>query len=215
MILYKDIFNFDIILMKTILKEYGGNENAWKLFRHFYKDPDSYAITNKGCKSIQGIECTVDGLLSINRIREHENFGNKFVDTFAIYRKIPIIFFPRERGGINQRRFSVFGDRIDHTLFDLKQYCEGKYCMLKNTYELPKTNTWIRSFDNSFEEIVKWLKIDNIFVNEDNEIYDLEKNDETIISNYSKGYNKKWSEQYYINLKKKILKFTEKNNIKL
>ncbi|GAB5615985.1 hypothetical protein JCM31739_08100 [Faecalimonas canis] len=92
MILYKDIFNFDIILMKTILKEYGGNENAWKLFRHFYKDPDSYAITNKGCKSIQGIECTVDGLLSINRIREHENFGNKFVDTFAIYRKIPIIF---------------------------------------------------------------------------------------------------------------------------
>ena len=97
MILYKDIFNFDIILMKTILKEYGGNENAWKLFRHFYKDPDSYAITNKGCKNIQGIECTVDGLLSINRIREHENFGNKFVDTFAIYREIPIIFFPRER----------------------------------------------------------------------------------------------------------------------
>lgn len=36
-------------------------------------------------------------------------------------------------------RYSIFGNRIDHTLFDLKQYFKGKYCKLISSYKLPKT----------------------------------------------------------------------------
>ena len=189
MILYKDIYEFDIVVMTEILQRYGTSQNSWKLFCEFYKDPDGYAITDKGLKNRKGIECSADALLSINRIYEHEGFNEKFIETFIKYREVPIMFFPKERQGINQLRYAIFKDRIDYMIFDLKQYCEGNACKLEAAYSLPKTRKWIESFNYNFEEIMKWLKIDKVFVNSDNQVFDLEKKDGTIIFNYCEYYS--------------------------
>lgn len=75
--------------------------------------------------------------MSITRIYHYEGFNKNFIETFKKYRRIPIIFFPSERGGINIARNSKFGDRIDHTLFDLKCYYDKKRrkeCRLLKSY---------------------------------------------------------------------------------
>lgn len=101
--------------------------------------------------------------------------------------------FPRERGGINTSRYSIFGDRIYHTLFDLKQYFENKECKLNKAYQLPRTKLWLDSFNN-FQELITYMKIDGIFTDANNEIYDLEKSNNEITNSYCDYYNKKWSE---------------------
>lgn len=210
MIFYRDIFEFDIVMMNEVIRKYGIGNEAWKLFYEFYKDPDGYAINEKGLRTRAGIECTVDGLLSVNRIYKHEGFNKQFIDSFIIYREVPIIFFPRERGGINTSRFSKFGDRIDHTLYDLKQYYEKNECKLEASYKLPKTQLWLKSFNN-FGEMVRWMHIDGIFVDKNDNVFDLEKNNETIILDYCKQYDRSWSNTYYNNVKEKIKEFREKN----
>ena len=102
-------------------------------------------------------------------------------------------------------RAVVFGDRIDHTLFDLKCLCEGyQDCRLKLAYSLPKTSNWLRYFGYDFSKIVDWMKIDTILV-KNNEVSDLEKNDGSIITGYKELYEWKWSTCYYENLKSKIM----------
>lgn len=208
-LLYDDIFDVNVKLMNMILKEYGNNEKAWRILYEFYIDPDSYPIENGKYKMVGDVKCTADGLLSINRIKQHEQcLGDDFIAVYKKYRNIPIMFFPSERNGINSSRNNVFGDRIDHTLFDLKRKCEGKEdCKLEKAYNLSKTTNWLNKFKRDFGEIVKWLGIEGIFVvceNKEWKVYDLEYNDGTIIENYCDSYSKKWSNRYYINVKAKI-----------
>ena len=189
MILYKDIYNFNIVLMNEVMERYGSGGNAWELFRNFYRDPDGYPIDENGYKTRNDIECTVDAIISVNRVYKHKGFNKKFIEEFIICREEPIIFFPRERGGINTSRHSVFGDRIDHTLFGLKQYFEGKRCKLMSSYELPRTRLWLELF-NDFGEMVEYMKIDGIFTNENNEVYDLGKSNSEIICYHYDTYNR-------------------------
>ena len=55
MILYKDIVEFDIVIMKQILQKHGTYEEAWRLFRHFYVDPDGYPINEQGLRTRNGV----------------------------------------------------------------------------------------------------------------------------------------------------------------
>lgn len=208
---YDDIYKKNIELMQGVLKVGATNKDAWDLFYKHYIDPDRYPI-NGDHKKYKNIICTADGLLSVKRIFEHEGFGERFIDTYSKYRKTPIIFFPSERNGINMSRYRIFGDRIDHTLFDLKNRMSEPSkigsCKLLNAYNKPKTKIWLCEEIESFEKFVGWLGIKGIFTNEDNEIYDLETNDgKTTINDYSKEYSMNWSEQYYTNIKKKIEEF--------
>ncbi|MEB3012033.1 hypothetical protein VJI77_03370 [Parvimonas sp. D2] len=214
MIFYKDIYEYNIFIMKDIIKKYGTNEYAWRLFKSFYKDPDGFCINEKGFEYKNGIKCTADAVLSINRIYEHEGFNSEFVETFITYRKTSILFFPSERKGINTSRYRVFGDRIDYTLFDLKQFFENKECKLKSAYELPKTKKWLESFKN-FGEMIEYFQIKGIFTDEDNNIFDLKKNNGDIINDYCNSYNKHWEEIYYKNVKEKINIFLKNVNNKL
>ena len=63
------------------------------------------------------------------------------------------------------------GDRIDLFLFDIKRYCSGEESKLESVYQKEKTKTWLESFSRvnqrpDFGELVKWFKIDGIFVND-------------------------------------------------
>ena len=113
-------------------------------------------------------------------------------------------------------------DRIDHTLFDLKRYCEGEEdCKLKIAFEGSKTKKWIDSFGKKFNKIVESMGIVGIFVNENYEVYDLEKCDNTLLAelqdNYlnprNKGYLSSWTERYYKNVKNKIDDFLKSASV--
>lgn len=209
-LLYSDIYNQNKVWAETIIDKYGEGESSWKRFRAIYVDPDSFWIDKNGYKKKENIICTADALISVSRIHCHEGFNSNFIEAYKKYREVPIFFFPREQGGINQRRFTIFGDRIDHFLFDLKQYCEGsENSKLKDVYQKDKTKEWLESFGKvngqpRFSEIADWYQIVGIFVNADYEVFDLEKNDGSVISNYCNKYTSDWNKKYYNNLKSKI-----------
>lgn len=56
------------------------------------------------------------------------------------------------------------------------------------------------------------MNIDAIFVDENKDIIDLEKNNGEVISDFLDYYNKTWSEAYYVNIKDKINVF-RKNKV--
>lgn len=208
-LLYSDIYNQNKVWAETIIDKYGEGESSWKRFRAIYVDPDSFCIDENGYKKKGDIICTVDALLSAWRIYNHEGFNKEFIEAYEQYRKEPIFFFPREQGGINQSRAAFFGDRIDHFLFDLKRYCSGEESKLESVYQKEKTKKWLESFGKvngrpNFSEIADWYQIVGVFVNADYEVFDLEKDDESVISNYCDEYISDWTEEYYNNLKIKI-----------
>lgn len=89
---YRDIIEFDIDLMNCILNKYEDSEKAWEVFYEFYKDPDGYPLESHKYKTIDGVKCTCDALLSVKRIKDHEGFNSNFVETFKNYRSKPIFF---------------------------------------------------------------------------------------------------------------------------
>jgi len=158
------------------------------------------------------IKCTADGLLSVKRICDMENNVDDILPVYKKYRKNPIIFFPSENGGINTSRARIFGDRVDHTLYDIKLYysAERNKCRLLNAYNKQKTKEWLRKMQ-SFENIVEWWGVKGIFTNEKYEVFDLESEIGELIIDYKevKEYQMQWSRTYYNNLKKKIIMFNE------
>lgn len=214
-ITYTDIYESNINLMKKLVNTQDTSYDAWIMFYKEYTDPDGYPVGEE-YRSYKKIKCTADGLLSVNRIYEHEGFGTSFIESYTQYRKIPVIFFPTEMNGINMARYKIFGDRIDHTLFDLKNRLSQnennkKNCKLVNAYNQPKTKLWLDEI-KSFENYVEWLGLRGIFTNDNYEVFDLELNDGTIITTYANEYSKKWSSQYYNNIKKKIEQFYSKKH---
>ena len=139
---------------------------------------------------------------------EHEGFNSHFVETFKNYRYLPIFYFPSEQGGINKERYSAFGDKIDHLLFDLKRKCEGATdCRLENSYNKVRTAKWLQYFEYDFNKIVEFYDLEDSFVKKEvgeYKVFDLEKNDGTYIERYHKTYCKKWTENYYNHVKDKI-----------
>lgn len=212
---YSQIYEYNVEVMDDFLnlfvkfaRQSGVDDNDlfYRMIRAFYEDPDGFEI-----RRIGGADCSADGLLSLRRIYYKFGMSEATICEYRRYRKIPIFFFPREGGGINQSRSSVFGDRIDHTLFDLKRRLAGEEeCKLSKAYDLPKTRQWIDRIE-TFENLAKIYDIEGIFVNEDYEVYDLEKDDGSIIKEYCDKYEKEWTPAYYNNLKKKIDEFMAGN----
>ncbi len=164
-------------------------------------DPDGKAVRYEF-----GVKCTADGLHSMWRITNMEKNVEQIVPVYARYRRVPIFFFPSEYGGINPTRFKTFGDRIDHTLFDLKMYFTNKEkCVMMNAYSRPDTKIWLEGMQ-SFERLIDWLGVKGIFTDDFYNVYDLEHEDNRIIKEYRtlQEYQESWSDAYYENLKSRI-----------
>lgn len=183
-------------------------ELIWKIQKAFYLDPDCGSV-----KVINGISCTADGLISRKRISKHIKSIDEFIPEYEMTRKYPFVYFPDEWDGINGLRAITFGDRIDHTLLDLKNYLDPvkrEKCKLKAAYELPVTKAWLTKL-GSFKNLIDSLELRGLLVNEQYEILDIEKGDGSVLKEYALSYSWDWSEEYYDNLKKIILYY---NSIK-
>lgn len=207
---YSQVHQYNVGVMNDFIKLLpkcsGINDKdlLWGMIYAVYLDPDGYAI-----ESIGGVPCSADGLLSIKRIYRKYGISEETIHEYEHYRRTPIFFFPQEKNGINMSRASVFGDKIDYTLFDLKRRFEGEECKLSNAYNLPKTSKWMSAV-GTFKNLVDIYGIKGIFVNNNYEVYDLEKADGSIITEYLDEYSWDWSNSYYDNLKKKIDEFMNK-----
>jgi hypothetical protein len=207
--------------------DYEIRNKLYDMYINHNLDPDSefYRIHSKG-----DIKCFADGLVSIRRLCNTYPSVNMIADEYAECRRTPIFFFPSENGGINTSRANkyIFNDRIDYTLYDIKNYCMGmkekdedkatkiiNSCKLKKAYEKSKTKIWFESFGYDFEKIIDWYGVKGIFVNGKCEVYDLERSGSAIIQEYKKSCKEyAWecndNDSYYINLKAKIKEFEEK-----
>lgn len=164
-------------------------------------DPDGKAVRYEF-----GVKCTADGLHSMWRITNMEKDVAQIVPVYARYRRVPIFFFPSEVGGINTTRAKTFGDRIDHTLYDLKMYyADREKCLMSNAYNRPKTKVWLEGMQ-SFEYLIDWLGVKGIFTDAFYNVYDLEHTDNRIIKEYRtlQEYQEPWNDAYYENLKSLI-----------
>lgn len=83
---------------------------------------------------------------------------------------------------INTLRYAVFLDRIDYTLFDLKNYFEGKTCLLQNAYQQENTKKWLSKF-NDFKHFIDKMQL-NAFVDENYEVYNIETMNQEKIQSY-------------------------------
>ncbi len=209
---YNYIYEKMLRVMEDYIRDYAAHaklvddRTKWEILYSMYVDPDPKSI-----KEINGVKCTADGLLSIRRIHQKFGLSAELIEEYRIYRRTPIFHFPAVYGGINQSRAMKggFGDRIDHTLFDLKRYCDGhNNCRLQSAYMTAPTAKWLESFDYDFSRIVdEWFGVRGIFVDDNDKVLDLEYSDGTTIKQYSASYSWQWSDRYYENLKKKILEF--------
>lgn len=201
---YEEIYALNLKVMTDLLEfsnieKFSLNkEDTWMLLKSIYLDPDGASV-----KHYYGVECTADGLLSIRRIFSYYGLSSEMIEEYEKYRKIPVIHFPEEKNGINMSRATAFGDRLDVTLFDIKNYMSGKACRLLDAYTLPKTKEWLEKA-GSFEHLIDELGIAGIFTNQKYEVYNLERDTDNVIEEYEETYVWKWSENYYRNIKKKL-----------
>ena len=129
------------------------------------------------------------------------------------------LVWPRHKSPtINTLRYAVFRDRVDYTLYDISKffYYKGIFdednneetfeknvknnCSLYKAYFNKGTHEWLLSFDG-FKEFIDKMKLE-MFVNFEYKVFDLDKDDNSIISNYCSVYS--FNEKYLSNLKSKI-----------
>ncbi len=209
---YVDIYRLNVQAIHDFMELYWNQhhdnpKHAFEMIYSFYIDPD-----NAATKNIGGVICSADGLISLKRLFAHEGITDKFLRGYELYRRVPIFFFPQETSGINMSRAQIFGDRIDHTLYDIKKYFEAttqderNTCKLIHSFSLPLTKQWLDTM-GSFEAIVDWWGVRGIFTTNNYEVFDIEKNNGTIITEYREEYPWSWSDTYYAGLKEKIQMF--------
>ncbi len=73
---------------------------------------------------------------------------------------------------INTLRHSVYGDRIDLTLFDLKEHFAGEKTLLSSAYEKELTGLWLSQFQHSFPAFIDRFQL-NCFVDEEYNVLDI------------------------------------------
>lgn len=207
---YEEIHRMSTEVMRDLLidfayaKQFKDESIFWKMLYAIYLDPDSNAF-----REYDGITCTADGLFSIRRIYKKYGMKMNTIYEYEQYRRVPIFFFPKEKNGINTTRAAVLGDRIDYTLYDLKKYYEAEdesekeKCKLFSAYRMPKTKAWLNSI-GSFEKLIDWYGIKNIFTNQNYEVYDIEKGQNAVIKEHLDEYKWEWSDRYYANLRNYI-----------
>ncbi len=236
---YEEIYNENIIKLEKLTDNDIKRDNDFFIWQsENYKDPDGYAIRYD---NLYNIPCTCDGLISIRRMSyfaPHTNYIESILNEYKILRKYPIIYFPSEKGGINESRadYKAFSDFIDYTLYDIKRFYEllnninkdgitakellnynwtskDKIVLMK-AYTLDNTFKFLTSF-KSFKDFIDWEFQNNdslieLFVDKNNnyEVYDIETGN--IIKSYKNKYT--WTSNYYNKLKEKIMKYNESLN---
>ena len=216
---YSLFLNNNDVDLETIKKMLGFKRNEPGI----YLDPDKYFSYKDIEEKFKGINFSGDSLISIDRIFKRLNkFDDEFIKEYDESRKELVFFFPQENGGINICRKSSFNDRIEYTLFDIKNYIENRPSKMFNCYSKGKTKEWLDIIkkQGGFKYLVELYKINDVFVKKiegEYKIFDIDVNDgKTFIEKIPECsyFDKEWANQkYYENIKSLLKKYSEKLTI--
>lgn len=197
----KELYDSNFIKGKENNKVY-----LMKIIKALYIDPDKEdSLIKEKAKGISDKEKIVfkaDGICGWKRLFDVYDGKNNssWVDKYEHVRgsKYGELFWPGKigKGGgqtINQQRYAHFKDRIDWTLFDIKLYIEGKDTIMsyKNEYT-KKYFEKFKSKSDGFKNFIDSMEL-GVFVNENYDVFDLSKDNESIITEESKCH---WSDSY-------------------
>ena len=128
-----------------------------------YVDPDKRIIENLKIGA-EDIRLAPDGICGLKYLEKYLDKEKDKADAYRLIRS-KIIMWPKHEQSINVRRYAFFRDRIDFTLFDIKQYYENKGSKLikGNT----KTITYLNEL-KPFENFVEKYELMSFIYNDGN-----------------------------------------------
>lgn len=163
-------------------------------------DPDKY-INQIYIINSEEIKLGTDGICGIKYLKRYYN-NQKLKDVYITIRN-KIIVWPKHIKSINQRRYQVYRDRIDFTIFDIKMFYENKESNL--VVEKSKSERYLNKLGN-FKKFIEEYELQN-FVNKNYEVYNLASNSNKVIKNYQDyEFSEEINKQYLINLVEKLEK---------
>lgn len=131
-----------------------------------YIDPDKGIIEEKKILG-RKIKIAPDGICGIKYLQK---YCDDYAGTYQIIRS-KLITWPSHSNGINQRRYQVFRDRLDFTIYDIKQfYIDGKgnsKLVIKNS-----DTAYYLNVIGSFRDFINEYELQN-FVDKSNNVINL------------------------------------------
>ena len=160
----------------------------------YIKLGEKYNLERKGRKLIDYVNgekivlsadviCGRKQLVKIN----DEVYSKWIKDYETIRSKLDLHFiWPRhELPTINTYRYTIYKDRIDCLLYDLKMFFNGEKTPMEKAYSNGNTKIWLNKFSD-FSDFINKMKFKN-YVDENYNVLDIEKNDGSIIMKFIQG----------------------------
>lgn len=145
--IYQDPDEFDEELYNNInerRKEKGLDE--YEIFKYKYMGKDIVRFKDNN-EVILSLDCVIGWKAIIGIYVANGEPLENFVNDYQIIRNPQYaghLIWPCHKYSINQRRYNVFNDRVDYTLFDIKNYFENS--KHKINYDIKNTKEWLDSF---------------------------------------------------------------------
>lgn len=177
------------------------HEYVNKVMKSLYVDPDrsdeelyrrlgeKYNLSSRFSYLVENIngheiKLSADAICGWKQLSQVHPDPNQWLSDYKILRENLALHFiwPQHKlPTINTLRYTKFFDRIDLTLFDLKEFFNGKNTQLNNAYQNGSTSIWLSKFNGNFSEFIDKMRLNN-FVNDEYEVLDIENRRESIIT---------------------------------
>jgi len=128
------------------------NINFLKTGKGTYIDPDIRIVDSIEIKG-ETFQMSPDGICGIKFLQDNCDKAN-LAEAYATIRK-KLFLWPKHKQNINQRRYSCFRDRIDFTIFDIREFYKKDSIesrLVKENSPSAKYLRLIGSFKNFIEE---------------------------------------------------------------
>ncbi len=132
-----------------------------------YIDPDLFVSQEYKCpkNSKKTYILASDGICGIKYLRKYISDDNNIKDYYRTLRQL-ILVWPRHKESVNQRRWRKYRDRLDFTIYDIKQY----YSDQKSYIVTESDKDYFNSF-GGFNEFIECYGLD--FLIKDNAVINL------------------------------------------
>ncbi|MBR3512752.1 MAG: hypothetical protein IKN74_07365 [Clostridia bacterium] len=148
-------------------------------------------------KNNPSIKYSIDGLSWKQMYDIYDGNIEEVIDKLEIIRNPDNNYhfvWPRHKESINQKKYSIFNDRIDYTLFDIKCFFEGKNCRLSKSYTNPDTFFWLNYFKvrgkYNFNKLVEEMNLSMWCIKKNNNYEIIDLSDLNKVLNYNHRINK-------------------------
>ncbi|MEE6727137.1 hypothetical protein PS420_04040 [Pediococcus acidilactici] len=133
----------------------------------------------------QKIKLSADIICGWKQLKKylHPTFDEWIVDYASIRGTLGLHFiWPQHKiSTINTLRYTMYNDRLDYLLYDLKFYFSGVSTPMESAYLNNTTKVWLTKFNNNFANFIEKMQLEP-FVNDNYDVLDIEYGQQKIVS---------------------------------